>query len=272
MTRHFFAALALAGVLLGGVSEVYAASRCSAPAGLTVIEPLLTRAAGRLAKTGSLTVVAIGSSSTQGIGASAPSLTYPARLEAELRARFAGAEITVINRGRGGEDVTEELARLKSEVIAAHPDLVVWQLGTNAVLRRDDLASDSEQLRRGVAMLKESGADIVLMDLQYAPRVLDRPAYAVMEEVLADAAQQQKVGLFRRFDLMRFWKNAHPEEASAIIGADGLHMTDASYGCLATALAQSLADNLIRAGATAARAAAPAASVAGLRAANRVAP
>ena len=86
-----------------------------------------------------LTIVAIGSSSTQGVGASSPAASYPSRLEAELRKRFPQVDIRVINRGKGGEDAPEELARLERDVIAEHPDLVIWQLGTNAVLRRDDL-------------------------------------------------------------------------------------------------------------------------------------
>ena len=58
-----------------------------------------------------------------------------------------------------------------ADVVALHPDLVIWQVGTNAVLRRDDLSADGESLRAGVAMLKNAGIDVVLMDLQYAPRV-----------------------------------------------------------------------------------------------------
>lgn len=240
------------------------APRCAAPAGLAELEPALIHSAQHLAKSRSLTIVAVGSSSTQGVGASDPSHSYPARLEAELRARFPAAEIKVVNRGRGGEDVTEELARLAGDVIADHPDLVLWQLGTNAVLRRDDLAADSRQIQAGVALLKASGADIVLMDLQYAPRVLERSSYATMEQLLADTAAQENIGLFRRFALMRYWSGALPSGAAPIIGTDGLHMTDASYFCLATVLAQSLADNLTAAGATASRPAAPAAAVAGL--------
>jgi len=42
--------------------------------------------------------------------ASAPGLSYPSRLEAALKDRFPGLDIRVINRGKGGEDVSEELA------------------------------------------------------------------------------------------------------------------------------------------------------------------
>ena len=69
-------------------------------------------------------------------------MSYPSRLEQELKDRYPGAEIRVINHGVGGQDVGEELTRLDRDVLAEHPDLVIWQLGTNAVLRRDDLSAD----------------------------------------------------------------------------------------------------------------------------------
>jgi lysophospholipase L1-like esterase len=185
------------------------ASNCTAPPGLTGIQPPLTQAASRIEQHQPLTIVAVGSSSTQGVGASTPALNYPNRLEIELKGRLPGSDIRVVNRGKGGEDVGEELARLGAEVIGEKPDLVIWQVGTNAVLRRDDLAADGDLIQRGIGVLKQSGADIVLMDLQYAPRVLDRPAYAEMERLIANAAKEERVGLFRRFEVMR-WQAAQP--------------------------------------------------------------
>jgi acyl-CoA thioesterase-1 len=216
---------------------------CAAPAALSRIEPILARAAARIEHAKALTIVAVGSSSTQGVGASAPSFSYPSRLEADLRDRLPGVEIRVINRGKGGEDAAEELERLGRDVIAEHPDLVVWQVGTNAVLRRDDLEMDEVLLRRGVSLLKKSGADVVLMDMQYAPRVIERRSYAAMEQLIAEIAHHTGVGLFRRFALMQHWHVAQQPESPRMVGADGLHMTDAGYGCLAAELAKALAGN-----------------------------
>ena len=185
----------------------------------------------------------MGSSSTLGVGASTPAFSYPSRLEQELRHRFPGLDIRVINHGVGGQDVPEELTRLGRDVIAEHPDLVIWQVGTNAVLRRDDLSADEQLISRGVAVMKESGIDVVLMDLQYAPRVLARPAYAEMERLIADLARGTKVGLFRRFEIMKEWDHTEQLAPASSVGPDGLHMTDAGYACLANQLAEALASN-----------------------------
>lgn len=102
----------------------------AAPAGLPHV-------AQKIALGGPLTIVAFGSSSTEGIGASHPAAAYPARLEVGLRRALPhlGGRITVANRGIGGEAVDEMLARLDRDVLGPRPDLVIWQTGSNDPLR-----------------------------------------------------------------------------------------------------------------------------------------
>src|SRR6201992_318920 len=65
-----------------------------------------------------VTIVAIGSSSTEGDGAKNPSLSsYPSRLEAILKLRFPHASIAVRNMGKGGEEAADELARFIPDVL-----------------------------------------------------------------------------------------------------------------------------------------------------------
>jgi acyl-CoA thioesterase-1 len=239
-------ALAAAISLLAGVAVAQEAKPpgcAAAPSDLAAIKPTLSHTAARIEQARAATIVAVGSSSTQGVGATEPRLSYPSQLEADLAAHLPGVAIHVLNRGKGGEDAEEELARLRRDVIAEHPDLVIWQVGTNAVLRRDDLESDEVLLRRGVDLLKESKAEIVLMDLQYAPRVVERRSTAEMEQLIAEIAEHTGVGLFRRFGLMQYWRATRQPESPALVGIDGLHMTDAGYGCLAAALANALVSN-----------------------------
>jgi acyl-CoA thioesterase-1 len=252
--RPGFLATALAAMLLLGSAAVplagfgpvgaYAAEpACSTPPALLSIEPMLSYVAAKLAKRQTLTILAMGSSSTEGIGASSPAATYPSRLEAELRRRFPDRDIRVINRGKGGEDAPEELVRLERDVVTEDPDLVIWQIGTNAALRKLDPAVERDVLRRGIAVIRDSAADIVLMDLQYAPRVVAAPAAAVMETLIAEVAERNRVGLFRRFEIMRHWFSASPDAAASAISPDGLHMNDHSYACLAAGLADAIARN-----------------------------
>jgi lysophospholipase L1-like esterase len=239
----FAAMLSSSGPALAEPPGTVGIPSCAVPPALSALGVALDRSASRLDQGRPLTIVAMGSSSTLGVGASAPSMSYPSRLEGELRDRFPDVEIRVLNRGIGGQDVGEELNRLDRDVVAEHPDLVIWQVGTNAVLRRDDLAADEQLIRRGVSLMKEDGIDIILMDLQYARRVLARPAWGEMERVIGEIAHSNHVGLFHRFEIMQEWDHTQQLAPAAMIGPDGLHMTDASYGCLASQLGEALAWN-----------------------------
>ena len=241
------------------------AALCAAPPGGVPIIAPLDHLAARLNDGGPLTIVAVGSSSTSGIGASSPDLNYPSRLEVDLRRLLPRHEISVINHGIAGEDAPEELARLQRDVVALHPDLAIWQVGTNAVLRRDDLGADGEWMQEGIELMKKSGIDVVLMDMQYAPRVVERRSSPAMEDLVANTADEEHVGLFRRFALMRYWQGSHAPDAPAMVGVDGLHMTDAGYGCLAADLAAVLVANWRAETKLAQRAHAAAGSFAGLR-------
>jgi acyl-CoA thioesterase I len=232
------AAVIAAPSLPGAADPVSVGPGCAASA--AGLQAPLDRT-GQLVESGkSPVILAIGSSSTLGTGASAPSMSYPSRLERDLGAALPKLTIRVVNDGRGGQDADQELARLDHDLGAKHPDLVIWQVGTNALLRGYDLDAERRVIERGVGLIKEHGIDVVLMDLQYAPRVLARAAWADMERLIAGTAKRERVGYFRRFEIMREWSLSGQLPASALTGPDGLHMTDTSYGCLAAILAQSL--------------------------------
>src|SRR3954463_13497362 len=103
-----------------------------------------------------------------------PELTIPNRRAARLGRHYPGADITVLNRGKGGEDAPEMMKRLQTEVIDMHPDMVIWQVGTNAVLRNLDPAETAKIVEDGIARIQAAGADLVLVDPQYSPRVNER--------------------------------------------------------------------------------------------------
>jgi len=206
----------------------------------------------RLASGEPIKIVALGSSSTYGAGASTSAAAYPSRLAEELAKHFPGHEFTVLNRGVNGEEITDMLARLETAVIAERPDLVLWQVGTNSVLRDLALQPHVAELHEGLARLKATGADVVLIDPQYAPRVIAKPTCDDMVSLIASTAKAEHVGVFHRFELMRHWYQAEHLPFAAFVSQDGLHMNDWSYACLAKALGMAIAEALTRPTATAA--------------------
>jgi lysophospholipase L1-like esterase len=196
----------------------------------------------KLSKGQPIVIVAIGSSSTAGSGASSPAATYPSRLAVELRLRFPGHRIEVINRGVGGEEIGDMLKRFDAAVVAAKPDLVLWQLGTNSVLHNHPVLDHGAAIRAGIQKIRKTGADVVLIDPQFAPKVINKPDAGHMVELISMTAKQQGVDLFHRFDMMKRWYNADHMKFESFVSPDGVHMNDWSYACLAKELGEAIAE------------------------------
>jgi lysophospholipase L1-like esterase len=165
--------------------------------------------------------------------------SYPAVLQQALSLELADAHVAVINRGIGGQDAREELARMAADVLAIRPQVVIWQVGANGALRNSDPGLFRERVTTGVHILQAAGVDVVLMDNQQSPRLLARPEEPVMDAELARVADDTGAALFSRRSLMQAWGQAGAAPAQ-FIATDGLHHNDRGYHCVATALARSI--------------------------------
>lgn len=195
-----------------------------------------------IAKGGPLTIVALGSSSTAGAYASSPAASYPARLEIELAGLFSGAAIKVLNRGENGEDVAENLARFDSSVSAEHPDLVLWQVGTNWLMQDRPLEEFNRLVVEGLARIQSIGAEAVLIDTQYAPALCAKPDFPAFVKLMMSIGQQFHISVFRRFLIMQYWHANLKMPIDKFLASDDLHMNDWSYRRIAKLLAKALAE------------------------------
>ena len=236
-------------VLIAPASAQAETQACTGPT--QRLDQPLRRTAQRLAAGQPLTVVAIGSSSTSGAGASSSAASYPSRLEVELKERFPHLAIKVLNRGIGGEEAADMLARFDKAVLAEQPDLVLWQVGTNTVIRHHSIGPVEALLLEGLDRLKASGADVILMDPQFAPKVTVEPDAERMIKLIGTAAKAENVSVFHRFEVMRHWREAQQIPFEAFLSPDGLHMNDWSYACVAKLLAAAIHDAATRATAVA---------------------
>src|SRR3954469_3063012 len=125
------AALLLMLAFVGGAPA--AEPQCTFPAKILDMGHPLHRTWAAISTGRPLSLVALGSSSTAGAGASTVDASYPTRLRARLSS-LVGHPVIVVNRGRNGDRVGDMLLRLPTQVIPENPDAVIWQLGTNALL------------------------------------------------------------------------------------------------------------------------------------------
>ncbi|MBU1346910.1 MAG: SGNH/GDSL hydrolase family protein [Alphaproteobacteria bacterium] len=241
-------ATALGALFLMAASPAMAQAPAGCPVDPAIVSPNegLTRSREAVAG-GDLTILAMGSSSIEGVGASRPDLAFVPLLEAGLERRLPGVQVTVINKGIGGETALDTRLRFEREIAASDPDLVIWQLGTNDILRdrpMDDIFAD---FRRGEAVLDAAGVDVLLIDPQRLPEATTNegfkgrnPALAEMSRLIALEGGRVGYAVLGRFEAMSDW-TALPRGG---VGPDDLHLNDAGYACWAENTAEGLATAL----------------------------
>jgi lysophospholipase L1-like esterase len=236
-----FSTATLLLLLVAFIDVSHAGSSCTVPREMTRFTVGLPHTARTIGAGKALVIVAVGSSSTRGVGASNPAHTYPALLNEDLRRRWPQLAVTVINKGVSGETASQMLTRFEGDVLPYHPQLVIWQTGSNEALRTGDIGGYIDTVREGISRLKTIGADVVLVDPQFAPRVLARPAHPFIVDAISALAHDMHVAVFRRFAVMRHLISSGQYKMEDIISSDGLHMNDVSYSCIADLLADSIA-------------------------------
>ncbi|WP_208948391.1 SGNH/GDSL hydrolase family protein [Segnochrobactrum spirostomi] len=234
----------------GAATAAYQAPDAACPASddLLALGGRLDRVVARARSGETITILAIGSSSTAGVGASSPAHTYPALLAAYLAARLPDVPVTVVNRGIGGEVSANTAARLPHEVDKYAPDLVIWQVGTNDAVRGVGLTSMETTIEEGVAMLRARGLDVVLMDPQLFPKVEGSERYEAVVDEVSRLGEETDVPVLHRFEAMQRWAALPAAVRKGMLSKDQFHMNDLGYSCIAAMLGEGLVRRIEDAG------------------------
>ncbi len=214
---------------------------CRVPVALNVMDAGRLAFARRAVRGGDLQVVAIGSTTTLGAGASSPAASWPARLQVELGLRLPPLRVAVTNRGQMRQTTQTMLARFDADVIAARPHLVIWEVGTAEAVRGLDNDTFFHDLITGIDRLRAAGTDVILMDPQYDRRTALLINFDPILEAIARAAATREVPVFHRHAVMRAWVDAGQFNFETTRPAEMTRVADQVYDCLARLMAQALA-------------------------------
>lgn len=190
-------------------------------------------------------VLAIGSSSTVGVGASRPTNAYIAKLEVGLESSFTNLDFDVVGKGMSGEVAEGQSARMKDTVAEVIPDLVLWQVGTNDAIRHVDIDTFKACLRRSLAWLAEHRYDVVLIDPQYGEELTKDAYYERVVAAVAEVAREMRVLLVDRFEAMRELSKARGD--SFYLASDKLHLNDMGHHCMAEQIARAIVVGVLQA-------------------------
>ena len=200
--------------------------------------------AAKIQRGETIKLVAIGSSSTEGSDLADKRLAYPTHLEHRLNTLLGLEAVKVVNKGRGGENIFEAVARFQRDVVAEAPDLVVWQLGTNDIVRNIDTDLLKTSVDMGLSLLAQGEVPVVMMDSQIAPRVMLSAQREPIDRMIREAASRHGAMLWSRFDLMRSIIARGDAGQPDLIKADGLHMTVPMHVCTGAVLGEAIAASL----------------------------
>lgn len=211
---------------------------CRVPRAVFVDESRLPLAAKKVIESKRLVVVAIGSSSTQGMGATGPEAAWPARFEADLRRRLPDLRVEVHNRAKARESAEQMLRRLRVDVLALRPDLVIWETGTADAVRAVEIDHFAGQLEEGIAQIAAANAETVLVTPQYGRDTARLIAFQPYIDAMNQAGLRRDVLVFPRYEAMRHWVESGAMKLDNVPRAEMQKTADALYDCLGRQIAR----------------------------------
>jgi lysophospholipase L1-like esterase len=176
-----------------------------------------------------------------------PSFSYPAKLLQKLRGRYVSQEITVLNEGLGGERVIASIGRFKAALAADHPEAVLLMHGINDMNAPEDgrIQSAVDALEELVKLARDAGLPTFVATLPpfgNGPKASCPECVEPYNERIRSMAAAKKAVLV---DVEAAWGNG-----TGLMGADGIHPTEAGYEVIAEAFFQAIRRTLEKAPAT----------------------
>jgi hypothetical protein len=238
--RRVGAIVAMLAGLLAVATPAVAAPECDVPAYLLTTDSQLDKVAAAIDQGQRLDILVIGTASSSLPGAGEAERAYPARFEAALRGRLPGVAVQVAVEVLPKTAAEAMVPRLSALMAAHKPVLAIWQTGTTDAIRAIDPDDFRDAVDEGVAALREAGADVLLVNPQYSPRLETMISLTPYLDRMRLVAQQYGVPLFDRFAIMRHWNESGTFDLFGPV--KGLDMARAVHDCLGRALASFVLD------------------------------
>lgn len=230
-------------VLLGGVPAVAQmpappkTTRCTVPPDLIASDPALPGIAKRFHDRQPVVIVAIGGASTAGVAAGGAAAAYPHRLQEALARRHPGVPITVMNKGIPRQTTRDMIRRFATDVLAARPNLVIWETGTVDAVRAEEVEEFAMALDEGITDLRAGGAAVMLVNMQYNPGLTSVIDFGPYLDAMDRAADLDDVYLFDRYRIMRYWNDNDRFNVVDVPSSKQTALASDIYRCLGETMA-----------------------------------
>jgi cellobiose-specific phosphotransferase system component IIB len=153
-------------------------------------------------------------------------------LEASFQKVWPGKTPVLRNLSSRAQSVAQMAARIKTEVIPARPDLVIWQTGTVDAARHIDTNAFAATLSEGLDQLRRARIDVVLIGPQRRSRLASIIDVEPHQDIMAQIADRESVPFLSRFDIMTYWEENEVFDLGAADQAVQIREASAQSRCL----------------------------------------
>jgi|HubBroStandDraft_1064217.scaffolds.fasta_scaffold36124_3 hypothetical protein len=219
------------------IRRVRAETVCPIPDTLALHDISLPAAKREVEQNRQLIVLTFGGVSPAGADAETSGATYPARLEAELRAVLPGIDVMVKNEAPPGKTSADVPVVLSDLIAKTGARLVIWGPGGRDVAVRLDLDTFAEAVRDGISAVRGAGADLILLDTTFVPSPARMALIEGYRQTLLSVAMANNVPVLRRHALMRLWSEDGTINLAARDQTERELVTRHLFSCVARGLA-----------------------------------
>ena len=224
------------------VGAARAASPCAVPVDLALRDLALPAAKQSVVTSHRLVILTLGGAHTAGIAAGDPNATYPARLQVELTNALPGVAVSVVNNARPDNTVGAVVPTIPVLIAKLGAKLVIWAPGGRDAVRRPNLNEFFTELEAGIAAVRQSGSDLILLDMQYVPLLEQWSRIEDYRDLLRGIASANDVPLVPRHELMRVWSDDGTLDLGATDNGVQIEVTKKLFSCMARVLADPIAE------------------------------
>jgi hypothetical protein len=233
------------GLLLALPPGAHAATdtseKCPVPPELALTDLKLPAAKAAVAEQKRLVILVVGGAASAGTPEHGPGYTYPTRLETHLRDQLPGVEISVAMRAAARRTSHVTVDRLAVDLEESGAQLVIWGAGAMEAGQRTDIRLLAKELDAGIEKVAAAHADLVLMDLQYAPNIARLVDLTPYRDITRSTGAEHGITVFDRYELMRTWNEDGTLNLNATDPKERLAVARRLSDCLAETLATGIA-------------------------------
>ena len=122
--------------------------------------------------------------------------------------------------------------------------LVIWATGAREAAGSADIDAYVARLEKGIIAIRSAGADLILLDMQYAPSIARIVNFGPYRDALLGTAAARDVPVLRRYELMMQWSDGGVMNLDVQDTAERRQVARQLFGCIAAALSPAIAQAL----------------------------